>query len=147
MIILLDAGPLGMISNPKASARNRACFDWVLSAVGGGLTVLVPEIADYEVRRELLRANKARGIDRLNLLKESLGYLPVNTSIMLRAAALWAQARQAGIPTADRHALDCDAILAAQALELGGSVATDNVGHLSRFVDARHWESIDVSSP
>jgi hypothetical protein len=53
----------------------------------------VPEIADYEVRRELLRANKVRGIARLDLLKNSIGYLPLTTPIMLKAAELWAQAR------------------------------------------------------
>ena len=146
MIVLLDAGPLGMVSNPKASARNRACYDWLRSVAAEGGTVLVPEIADYEVRRELLRANKTSGLARLDLLKQALGYLPLNTTVMLRAAELWAQVRRSGMPTADRQALDCDAILAAQALEVRGIVATDNVGHLSRFVDARHWRSSETTS-
>jgi predicted nucleic acid-binding protein len=107
-----------------------------------GAQVWVPEIADYEVRRELLRANKVRGIARLDLLKNSLGYLPLTTPIMLKAADLWAQARRSGVPTADPKALDCDVILAAQALTVQGMVATENVGHLSRFVDARHWREI-----
>lgn len=46
------------------------------------------QIADYEVRRELLRANKARGLERLDLLKQTLEYLPLSTA-MLRAAQLW----------------------------------------------------------
>jgi len=33
-------------------------------------------------------------------------------------------------------ALDADVILAAQALQIGGFVATENVGHLSLFVEA-----------
>jgi predicted nucleic acid-binding protein len=56
--------------------------------------VRVPEIADYEVRRELLRANKTQGIDRLDLLKNTIGYLALTTSIMLRAAELWGEARR-----------------------------------------------------
>jgi hypothetical protein len=52
MTILLDAGPLGMVSNPKASRRNRDCYDWLLSTIADGTRVLVPEIADYEVRRK-----------------------------------------------------------------------------------------------
>ena len=37
----------------------------------------MPEIADYEVRRELLRANKAKGIKRLDELKRTMGYVPI----------------------------------------------------------------------
>lgn len=61
---------------------------------------------------------------------------------MLRAADLWAQARRNGLPTADPKALDCDVILAAQALAVNGMVATENVGHLSRFVNAKSWREI-----
>lgn len=142
MIVLLDAGPLGMASNPNASAVNKECYQWMESLVVGGVRVFVPEIADYEVRRELLRAGKAKGLARLDVVKSSVGYLPITTAIMLRAAKLWAEARRRGVPTADAKALDCDVILAAQGLEFGGIVATENVGHLSRFVDARPWRSI-----
>lgn len=142
MIVLLDAGPLGMISNPNASITNSACYQWMESLVLNGDEVLVPEIADYEVRRELLRARKIHGLARLDILKNSLGYLPLTTPVMLKAAELWAQARNSGLPTADPKALDCDIILAAQALEKDGIVATENVGHLARFVDARDWRDI-----
>ena len=145
MLILLDAGPLGMISNPNASIVNRECYQWMESLILRGDEVLVPEIADYEVRRELLRAQKTRGIARLDILKDSIGYLPLTTLVMLKAAELWAQARSSGMPTADPKALDCDVILAAQALEANGIVATENVGHLSRFVDARHWRDTKLA--
>lgn len=142
MVIVLDTGPVGMITNPNASATNRECYQWMEALVLQGVQVWVPEIADYEVRRELLRANKSRGLARLDLLKNSIGYLPLTTPIMLKAAELWAQARRSGTPTADPKALDCDVILAAQALAVQGIVATENVGHLSRFVDAKHWREI-----
>ena len=141
-VIILDTGPVGMITNPNASAINRECYQWMESLVVQGAQVWVPEIADYEVRRELLRAEKTRGLTRLDLLKNSIGYLPLTTAIMLKAAELWAQARRSGIPTADPKALDCDVILAAQALAVQGMVATENVGHLSRFVEAKHWREI-----
>lgn len=141
-VVVLDTGPVGMITNPNASGANRECYQWMESLVLQGAHVWVPEIADYEVRRELLRANKARGLARLDLLKNSIGYLPLSTPIMLKAAELWAQARRSGVPTADPKALDCDVILAAQALTVQGMVATENVGHLSRFVEARHWREI-----
>jgi len=56
---------------------------------------------------------------------------------MLRAAELWALARNRGTPTADPKELDGDVILAAQAEQVRAVVATDNVGHLSRFVQAK----------
>jgi predicted nucleic acid-binding protein len=142
VIVLLDAGPLGMLSNPNASIANRECYQWMELLLRRGSEVCVPEIADYEVRRELLRANKVQGIGRLDVLKKSLSYLPITTEVMLRAADLWAQARRSGLPTADPKALDGDVILAAQALGVDGIVATDNVGHLARFVTARTWRDI-----
>jgi hypothetical protein len=74
-------------------------------------------------------------------------YAPITTDVMLRAAELWAAARSAGLPTAGPDALDGGCILAAQAqLSVGPgdtvTVATDNVAHLSRFIDAELWETI-----
>jgi predicted nucleic acid-binding protein len=76
-------------------------------------------------------------------LRTGIGFLPLNSSIMLKAAELWAEIRNAGLQTADDKALDGDVILAAQALEVQATIATENVGHLSRLVfDARHWRDI-----
>ena len=141
-IVLLDAGPLGMISNPSATPANLECYNWMESLIMSGCRVIVPEIADYEVRRELLRAGKTRGLARLDLLKNTLDYLPLTTDVMLKAAELWAWSRNQGKPTADAKALDCDVILAAQALAAGGIVATENVGHLSLFTEAKDWRDI-----
>jgi hypothetical protein len=112
-----------------------------------GVRVFVPEIADYEVRRKLIHIKAAAGIRRLDHVKVTLDYAPLTTDVMLLAADLWAAARSAGLPTAGPEALDGDCILAAQALWAAGSagtvtIATDNVAHLSRFVDARLWETI-----
>ncbi len=115
--------------------------------MSSGVRVTIPEIADYEVRRELLRANKTAGVRRLDALKAVLDYLPITTSVMLRAAELWAEARMQGRPTADDKSLDGDIILAAQALLVGAEsdevmIATTNVAHLALFVDAQVWERI-----
>jgi predicted nucleic acid-binding protein len=63
---------------------------------------------------------------------------------MLKAAELWAEARKRGKPTADIKELDGDVILAAQALQVDAIVATENVGHLSLFVEAKHWKDIVI---
>jgi len=104
-----------------------------------------PEITDYEVRRELLRIPRKAGIARLDALAQAAEYLPISTATMRRAAELWAQARQQGQATAGDNTIDADMILAAQALTLGVPqvvIATTNVGHLSRFVQADDWQNI-----
>ena len=110
-----------------------------------GTDVFVSEVADYEVRRNLLLHGKHDSIRRLNELAQNLIYLPITTSVMLKAAELWAIARRRGRPTADLKELDCDVIIAAQALEQEAIVATENVGHLSQFVSARRWQDIRLS--
>lgn len=99
-VILLDAGPIGLITNPKLSSESLACTKWLQMLVISGSRVIVPEIADYEVRRELLRANKLKGLARLDELIELVEYLPITTNAMRQAALLWAEARQKGQPTA-----------------------------------------------
>lgn len=146
-IVLLDSGPLGLATNPRKTLKADQCSAWLESLLVKGVRVLVPEIADYEVRRELLRANKVKGIQRLDLLKQEIGYLPITTEVMLNAAELWAEARKQGQPTAEDRALDADVILAAQAIAISNqgysvTVATTNVGHLGRFVEAARWEEI-----
>ncbi|MBW4688748.1 MAG: nuclease [Komarekiella atlantica HA4396-MV6] len=147
-VILLDAGPIGLVTNPKLSPKSIACTQWLQILVSFGSRVIIPEIADYEVRRELLRANKVKGIARLDELIQLLEYLPITTSAMRQAALLWAQARQQGQPTAGDKTIDGDIILVAQAVTLTVSdvvIATTNVGHLSRFVSADLWQNIKTS--
>ncbi|MCC7371547.1 MAG: hypothetical protein IT306_24215 [Chloroflexi bacterium] len=120
VIVLLDAGPLGSVSKPRMSDSAEDCRRWLESLIRQRVTVLVPEIADDEVRRELLR----------------------------HAARLWAEARQRGRPTAVDVALDADVILAGQALALAEAhtdqvvIATTNLRHLEQFITARLWQEI-----
>jgi len=145
-VILLDAGPLGLVTNPKRSPQSLACAQWLQLVVNKSARIILPEIADYEVRRELLHANKIKGIVQLNALVELLEYLPITTAAMRLAALLWAQARQQGQPTAGDKTIDSDMILAGQAITLGASnviIATTNVGHLARFTPANLWQNIE----
>src|SRR5687768_17238414 len=132
-VVLLDAGPPGMVSHPRPTAEIVA---WLGRLVAGGVDVSIPEIADYEVRRELLRAGRTKGVQRLDDLKTTLSYLPITTDVMLKAAQIWADARQRGRQTARDESLDADVILAAQAVTLSGKeviVASTNPKHLARF--------------
>lgn len=143
-VVVLDSGPLGDLSNPTPTPRAAACQQWAVALQVAGRRVIVPEIPDYEVRRELIRINRRRSLVALDGLAVRFEYLPLTTAVMRHAADLWAAARQAGQPTAAATDLDADVILAAQALSLGVPVvvATTNVAHLSRFAPADLWQNI-----
>ena len=113
--------------------QHRPFTEWLARRLerGGGSGVILPEIADYELRRKLLhlrlKPRSRTGLTRLDQLAEVLAYLPLSTSVMRRAAELWAQAGASGLPTADEAELDGDIILAAQAQSAGGGLADDTV--------------------
>jgi predicted nucleic acid-binding protein len=148
--ILLDSAPLSLLATPikrATPATVKAIRQWAIACDTAGHQIIVPEITDYEVRRELLRSRKTAAIAELDRLKVDFAYLPLTTAAMLKAADLWAQTRQAGLPTSHDENIDVDAILAAQALMLGVPVtdlvvATANVRHLARFVTADLWANI-----
>lgn len=141
--MLLDTGPLGKVTHPKV---DDVVAEWFRTLLVASIDVRIPEIADYELRRELTRAGKEKSIERLDQLEKSLGFVPITTEVMRKAAQFWAVARNEGEPTAHEHALDGDVILAAQADYLASAasvtIATTNVGHLSRFVSAKNWSEI-----
>ncbi len=146
-LVFLDSGPVGLLANPRATPLAVRCWQWVNGLTAAGVRVFVPEIADYEVRRKLLHIRSHDSLTRLDALRSTLDYVPITTDVMLRAAELWADTRRVGRPTASPDALDGDCILAAQALLASDpgdvlTVATGNVGHLGRFVDARPWEAV-----
>jgi predicted nucleic acid-binding protein len=139
------------VSHPNAADKNKQAAQWLRGLLIADVAVLVPEIADYELRRELLRADKARSVAVLDRYKASVGYVPLTTEAMLLVAQFWATARQKGKPPAPDLALDADVILAAQAevLRSGGEddivIATTNEGHLSRLVPAQAWQNVGVT--
>src|SRR5437588_514138 len=115
-VVFLDTGPLGMASHPRGKPRTLHCQQWVKGLLAAGVRICIPELADYEVRRELLRAGATTGLARLDQVRGGLEFVPITSAAMLRAAELWARVRRAGQPTASDEALDADCILAAQAL-------------------------------
>ena len=148
-IVALDAGPVGLATKAPGRPDAAACLAWIRGLEVAGSVVAVPEIARYEVRRELLRSGRSSALSRLDQLHPVLAFLLITSKVMDIASELWAHVRRAGLPTAADLRLDGDAILAAQALvaaEAGDEVivATTNVAHLTRFpgVDAREWWTI-----
>ena len=149
-VIALDSGPLGQRTGPPQSRITQAINAWTATIVTAGHRIVVPSIADYEVRRELVRLGKASGIARLdafNLAYPDRLIAVWNTTLTL-GAKLWAKARNAVTPTGDPRELDCDVLIAAQALTMGIPesdlvIATTNVGHLSKFAPAALWTDIN----
>jgi hypothetical protein len=142
--VLLDASPLGLACGNPRRSQTAQCLNWIDDLLARGVSICVPEIADFEVRRELIRVGAIPSVIRLDALviHRGLIYAPITTAQMRRAAEFWADARNRGVPTAHPHALDADVILAACASTIGQPgdqvlVATVNVGHLARYCDAR----------
>ena len=118
-VVVLDSGPLGALCNAGKKKGPHAASQWFGTLMSNGVRVVVPEIADYEVRRELLRAGKGASIEALNGLWDSLSYWALTTAAMRRAAELWADARQSGRPTAGDDTIDADMILCARSAGVG----------------------------
>ena len=141
----------GFPTNPFAERLDtveeiaEACRAWVARCLRQEAHILVPAIAYYEVCRELERMRNTTGLARVEAFCSAVPgrYLPLSDAALRRGCRLWAQARQAGTPSA----LDCDVLLAAQALTLDVAeadrvIATTNVGHLAQFVAAELWMQI-----
>ena len=146
-VVLLDTGPLGQVTHPK---RDSVITDWLQSLRSESTELRVPEVADYELRRELLRAGKTKSINRLNQIVRYI-LIPIDSETMRMAAELWANIRREGQPTASNDSLDGDVILAAQAiLQLNNFdlvvVVTTNFNHISRFesegIKVEDWQQI-----
>jgi len=146
--LLLDSGPLGLVTQPRQSPEVVAMNRWLIDRLSNGDDVRVPAIVYYEVRRELLRARKVSGLARLDAFVQidPSRYLAVTDEALRFAAELWARSRQQGRPTSPETDLDIDVILAAQALVFGAGaeviVVTANLRHLRQFVDARLWNDV-----
>lgn len=148
-VVILDSGPLGMLCAPtQKKGLSKDCQHWLLRLINQSIRVVVPEIADYEIRRELIRADLKASLSRLDTLVTNLEYLPISTVSMRQAAEFWAHARIRGTPTANDTSIDADMILAGQALtldEVNYTIATTNVRHLKLFANAADWSTITFS--
>ena len=150
--IVLDETPLSLLTHKQGHPQGDICKAWYATLIYAGNRFYVPEIADFELRRELLRAGRTTSIARLDAFIAAVPdrYLPLTTPAVRLAAALWAQVRNQGRTTAPPDALDGDTLIAAQAALLNPAafglvatvVATANVGHLSTLTRADFWRDI-----
>jgi toxin FitB len=139
--LLLDTAVLGQVCHPRKHADVRI---WMARAVLEH-EVLISEVADYELRRELLRIESNHSVARLDELTRELTYIPMATATWRAAARLWATLRRAGKVTAPPTALDADVLIAAQALAEGATVVTPNLRHFGGIVSALSWTDVPLS--
>ena len=144
-VIVPDAHPLSQLTHPKINPNIQK---W-LKSLNKETVIKVAEITDYEVRRELLRSGKQKSINRLDKFNQEIGLITLNSTVMQKAAELWAWTRNKGKPTASNHSLDADVILVSQAIvQLNNfdkiTIATTNIKHISLFkeqgIDVLDWE-------
>lgn len=140
--VILDSGPLGQISHadPSRHAEIKAWFDLLVIR---DIAVFIPAIVDFEVRRSLILADRTRSLARLDDLQARATLLPITNADLRLAARLCATSRKQGQSVGDPKELNADVILAAQAMSVPQAVvATENIGHLGQFTEARPWATI-----
>jgi hypothetical protein len=76
----LDSGPLGLLTHPQRNAEVVAITEWLSRCLLSGHRVIIPAIVYYELKPELLRANKAFGVARLEAFASATPgrYLPLS---------------------------------------------------------------------
>ena len=138
MKLLLDTGVVGQICHPRKYHDVRQRF---ASAIVEH-DFLLSEVADYELRRELIRIRATRSLARLDELARELRYVPVTTATWRSAANHWAWLRRTGKATASEHGLDGDVLIAAQAIAEDAIVLTTNPRHFIALVRAVEWPEL-----
>ncbi len=153
MIVFIDSGVLGILANPNKTGEASDCEQWLYSLLSKGVYICSSDLCDYEVRRSLVLASEKKpelkSINNLDELREIISFIPVTSTLLEKAAYIWASARSQGIPTADDKSLDVDIIICTHWKMLNEEfpgrytvIATTNVKHLSRFAEAKTWRDI-----
>lgn len=134
-VVLLDTGPLGAVvhTNVKENVKG-----WANFLREQRIALRVPEITDYELRRELILKGFIKSLRKLDQYRRTKRFLPITSQATFEAADLWAESRRSGSPTSEDASLNGDAILAGQAICLLSEfdeviIVSENVDHLRTF--------------
>lgn len=152
MIVFIETGVLGILCRPGLSDEGRKCEEWLYKLLSRGVIVFASDICDYEVRRGLKleeKRGKPTGLGKLNDLKNIIDFLSVTDEDLEVASDLWATSVITGKQIARESDINIDLIVCAQCHRLQKEypshkvvVATTNIRHLIRFVNAEKWENI-----
>ena len=116
MIVFLDSGVIGLLSNPNKRDQVLACEDWLYSLLAKGVYIVSSDICDYEVRRnlvlELMRFEKrSQPLAALDELHEFVEFLSVTPQVLIGASDIWAKSRLQGQAMSNGMSIDVDAII------------------------------------
>ncbi len=152
--LVLDSTPLGLLVQKLGDAEGDACKAWLVHLEALGCRFFVPEIADFALRRVLLRAGETAALARLDafLAAEPDRFLPLATPALRLAASLWAKAPPRDKRRSPSVTLTEDMMLAAQARLLATSarglspilIATDRPDRFRSLAPAHLWREIDA---
>jgi hypothetical protein len=87
----------GLIVRAPSKPHIVRCLTWLKTIQATGAVIIIPDIAHYEVRRELLRIRVAGSLRRLEYYHDPTGglkHLPLTTDAIVNAAKSWAFLRQ-----------------------------------------------------
>jgi hypothetical protein len=136
-LIILDSAPLGFICNPKNKDSYRKLSNFAKSL---NFSIGVPEIIDYELRRNFELENLQKSISLLSQFHQRDQLILLESEDLIRAAELWAWCRKQGSTTTENKGIDIDVILVSQALSQKNNfdkvvILTIDIGDLSVFCD------------
>jgi predicted nucleic acid-binding protein len=141
--LAIDSGPLGLLAHPD-NTRYPELNRWFALHYEAGTRFVIPEISDFEVRRNLILEHRRRSLRKLNDLHYFARYLPITTAAMRLAAVYWANLRRTGRPVGHPKELNADVIVAAQAVQAKAILVTNNPRHFPSQLETRTWSDIKL---
>ncbi|MEG4442738.1 hypothetical protein QUB47_34630 [Microcoleus sp. AT9_B5] len=157
MIVILDSNILTLLVTPldeklsedeKLTKEIHQCTKWFERLLSKGARIIVSDICDYELRRELIGI-KSKSVQELDNLRDLIEFQPVTFAVLEKAAELWAEARYLSQYNKIKENIDVDCILAAQWCLLKEQypgrkviIATKNIKDFQRVTDCDVWQNI-----
>lgn len=85
MIVFLDSGVLGKLSNPNKQGEAAECEEWLFNLLSKSVYVLTSDICDHEVRRSIILESQKKpnvnSIASLDELKDIVTFLPLTSEV------------------------------------------------------------------
>lgn len=153
MTVYLDTGVVLLLLSPGKRHKevNQQCVNWYLALLDRGHDIFIPDVVYHEAERGyLITRRKHPHTKKLQALKALVSTggarrLSITSRAIDHASILWAYLRLNGIKVSE-NSFDADVMIAAQIRQHRVRdhqvIATTNVRHLERMVNASSWQDI-----